>query len=565
MAALNLRASYKVKKVCAFFPASGFAKEGLFLLAKVEHKWQFYHGLVTKLILVMAEMAMCCGQSKDCMAGTQEIIRKSRSLEEKVPAYLLRIMNLGHFSKFKEALKEGIEVLNLLGEGLPSQANSAFLALEVAKSKTAGYGKKNENLCDLDLMTDVKQKMIMKIMATTAFCALRGDDKIQQYVPLFFARMFQITLKHGLCNESIVAFAGYGVVAATIIGDYDEGYQLGRLAMDLQSGLGHRELARGSFVNFAFLHHLKYPLAETLEPLMESFKAGMICDETADAVNALSAYCSHYLNVGLPLEPLFEEIKGYLKLMLELERERVWQMTIPFAQLIANLMGKNSQPSVLSGDVANLKILMDKVKKADNALALRAIYAARLEAAYWFASYDMALRMIQHLKDLKLGFGQSLTFTYRREVFFTGLTFLALAKNNKSNRQYIWGARDCIGQMKKWTSRGSQDCEDLLLILQAELYAVVGRKTTEEVAHAYHSAVANAVHVGSLQNTALAAELAGAYHVSCGDFTTGQPFLEQSYNAYNEWNAYKKAKHLEVLYPQMFTKLTVATEKSSRY
>jgi hypothetical protein len=251
--------------------------------------------------------------------------------------------------------------------------------------------------------------------------------------------------------------------------------------------------------------------------------------------------------------------------MLELERERVWQVTVPYAQLTANLMGKNSQPSVLSGDVMHLKVLMDKVKTSNNGNALRAIYAARLEAAYWFASYDMALRMIQHLKSLKLGIGQSLTVAYRREIFFTGLTYLALAKNTKNNRQHFWNARECIGLMKKWTTRGSQDCEDLLLILQAELIAVVGRKTPEEIAQAYQFAVSNAAHVGSLQNTALAAELAGAYHVAQGDYIVAQIFLEQSHTAYNEWNAYKKANHLEVLYPQMFTKLTVASTKKTRF
>jgi predicted ATPase len=565
LAALNLRASYKVKQISAFFPAAAYAKEGLFLLAKVDHKWDFYQGLVTKLILIMAEMAMCCGQSKDCMAATQEIIHQSRTLEEKVPAYLLRIMNLGQRSNFKEAVKEGLEVLRLLGEHFPSEANPTSLALEVAKSKAASFGKTDENMSDLNLMKDSKHKTTMKILATTAFYAVRGDEKVQQFAPLLFCRMFQMTMRHGLCNESIVAYAGYGVVAATVIGDFDEGFRYGRLAMKLQTGLGFYLLARGSFMNFAYLHHLKFPVVETLEPLMESFKAGMICDETADAVDALSVYCSHYLNVGLPLEPLSEEIKSYLSLMLELERERVWQVTVPYAQLTANLMGKNSQPSVLSGDVMHLKVLMDKVKTSNNGNALRAIYAARLEAAYWFASYDMALRMIQHLKSLKLGIGQSLTVAYRREIFFTGLTYLALAKNTKNNRQHIWNARECIGLMKKWTTRGSQDCEDLLLILQAELIAVVGRKTPEEIAQAYQFAVSNAAHVGSLQNTALAAELAGAYHVAQGDYIVAQIFLEQSHTAYNEWNAYKKANHLEVLYPQMFTKLTVASTKKTRF
>lgn len=565
LAALNLRASYKVKEVSAFLPAAGYAKEGLFLLAKVDHKWDFYQGLVTKLILVMAEMAMCCGQSKDCMAATQEIINQSRTLEEKVPAYLLRIMNLGQKSKFEEAVKEGLEVLKLLGESFPSDANPTSVAIEVVKCKAARFGRTSEEMADLKLMAESKQKTTMKMLATTAFYAVRGDEKVQQFAPLLFCRMFQMTMWHGLCNESIVAFAGYGVVEATFVGDYDEGYRYGRLAMDLQTGLGHYQLARGSFMNFAYLHHLKYPIVETLEPLMESFKAGMICDETADAVDALSVYCSHYLNVGLPLEPLSEEIKSYLSLMLELDRERVWQVTVPYAQLIANLMGKNAQPSVLSGDSMHLKVLMDKVKKLDNGNALRAIYATRMEVAYWFASYDMALRMIQHLKSLKLGIGQSLTVAYRREVFFTGLTYLAQAKTAKNKRQHIWSARECIGMMKKWSTRGSQDCEDLLLILQAELVSVVGRKSSEEIARAYEFAVTNAAYVGSLQNTALAAELAGAYHVSQGDYIVGQTFLEQSYTAYNEWNAYKKANHLEVLYPQMFTKLTVESTKKPSF
>ena len=563
LSALNLRASYKVKETSAFFPAAGYAKEGLFLLARVEHKWEFYHGLVTKLILVMAEMAMCCGQNKDCMAATQEIIRKSRSLEEKVPAYFLRIMNFGQVSKFKAAVKEGMEVLNLLGEHFPVQSNVALVALQLAKSKSNGFGKTDDEFCELDLMTSEKHKIIMKIMAITVFYAVRGNEKTQQLVPLLFFRMFQITMKYGMCNESIVAFAGYGVLVAAILGEYEEGYRFGRLAMDLQSGLGHRNLARGSTMNYGFLHHLKYPLMETLEPLMNGFKAGMLCDETADAVNALSVYCAHYLNAGLPLEPLSLEIRGYLGLMLELERERVWQITIPYAQLMANLMGKNSQPSVLSGDVMNLKVLMDKVKKSDNINALRGIYAARMEIAYWFASYDMSIRMIQHLKELKLGIGQSLIFNYRREIFFTGLTYLAVAKNTKNNRQHIWSARECIGQMKKWVSRGSQDCEDLLLIMQAELYAVVGRKSREETEQAYHIAVTSAK--GSLQNAALAAELAGSYHMSLGDHERAQYFLEQAYHAYNEWNAYKKASHLEVLYPQMFTKLSTKKKKGMRY
>jgi predicted ATPase len=551
LAALNLKASYKVKQTSAFFPAAGYAKEGLVLLADVENKWEFYQSLTTKLILVMAEMAMCCGQMKDCMSATQEIISKSRTLEEKVPAYYLRIKNLGQVGKFYDAVHEGLEVLKLLGERFPKESNLALVALNLARTKSEGFGKTKYDFCELGLMQDEKAKMIMKVLYIVSFYAIRGNEKSQQFVPLFFFRMFQITSQFGLCKESVVAFAGYGVLVAALLGEFGEGYRFGSLAIDLQSGFGLRHLARGCIMHYGFLHHLKESLSESLEPLMEGFKAGMVCDETADAVNCLSIYCSHYLNSGLQLEPLAAEFQMYLSLMQELERPRIWQISIPYAQLIDNLMGKSQQPSVLSGRVMNLKQLMDQVKKMDNINALRAIYCARLEAAYWFASYDMAYRMIQHLKSLRLGIGQSLTFYHRREVFFSGLTHLALAKIAKNNRQHIWNARECVGKMKTWASRGSPDCELLLFIMQAELYAVVGRKTDVEISQAYQLAVTNAARVGSLQNLALATELAGAYHLAKGHYNTAQGFLEQSFAAYNEWNAYKKASHLEVLYPQL--------------
>jgi predicted ATPase len=140
--------------------------------------------------------------------------------------------------------------------------------------------------------------------------ALHADLEI--VAGFVFLRMMRLTLKNGLCKFSPSAFANFGMILAAI-GEYKEGYEFGRVALELHDHLEDSRacIASTTAIVESCLSHLRKPLYDSLAPLLEGHQVGMQTGEIEFAALCLSGHGGLSIVLGAKLECMETALLNY--------------------------------------------------------------------------------------------------------------------------------------------------------------------------------------------------------------------------------------------------------------
>jgi predicted ATPase len=98
-------------------------------------------------------------------------------------------------------------------------------------------------------------------------------------------KMIKLTLKHGLCFLSPLAFAVFGVRCIQYFPDTDNAFRFGNLGLELLDNFQVREyLPRVYVAYYAGIVQWKYPLQACLDHLIQAQRVGM---QTGDKPSVL--------------------------------------------------------------------------------------------------------------------------------------------------------------------------------------------------------------------------------------------------------------------------------------
>ena len=547
LSSLNLRAAYKARERSSFACAAQYARYGIDCLG--ETKWEANAAIAMKLLVLAAEAGFANGDSDGCLHATQEAIQSETNLLLKIPAYFLRIKALAHQRQFDVAAKCALEVFEQLGKKFPHKPSEARVAISRVHSKRLLKDGPDELLHDMPAMTDITTVVIMQLLALTTRCL--SDPTSKDFVALLNCRMLQLTFKHGLCEESAVAFTAFGKIRAKTLKECDAAYRAGSVGFELQQLVNCPKYdVRVTFEFYAFAHHLKQPIRHSLGPLYQSYLRGLRYGEVEDSLSTASVYCHHYLASGRPLLALSDIMEDFITLAKEYMPCMHLTM-VAYGQMAQNLMGKTPNRNALKGSVTDLEGTTRKIKSSNNTVAHRMLLCAQAEHACWFHLYQDADTHLKEIAKLPQDDNFNATFAARRLVFITGLVNVALARTLAKSDFHRDTARKCAKTLFTYTQQGAVDCAGLHSILEAELLSLDEECEAEDATQAYQKGIASAQSSCAHQNVALANELAGRYHWLSNERTTAMLFLRQALIGYTEWNAYAKVKDLVECFPEL--------------
>lgn len=547
LSSLNLRAAYKAKERSAFAYAVHYARCGIAYLG--ETKWEANQALAMKLEILSAEAACSSGDLEACLAAAEQAIENGIDVLQKIPAYILKIKVLTHLGQSEVVVKRALEVFEQLGEKFSAKPNRGQVAISLMHSKRLLKDRPDELLLGIPRITNLSTSMTMQLLALSIRCS--SDPMFTDFVTVLRCRMFQIAVKHGLCDESAVAFTGFGRLLATTVNESDGAYRAGSLGLQLQQLVDCPKYdARVSFEYYAFTHHLKKPIRHSLGPLYQSYLKGLRFGVIEDSLRAANVYCHHYLYSGRPLLAIVSVMDECTSLAKEYMPCLHLSM-IAYAQLVQNLMGKAPNKFSLNGHAMDLEETIVKIKSGDNIVARRMLLCAQAEHACWFQMYQVADTHLKEIDKLPQSDDFNATFNARRLVFIDGLVSMGLLRSLGNSGPHLRRTRECAKTLLKYTQQGAVDCVELHEILEAELLSIDVRCDAVDVTRAYQKAIASAANSSAHQNAALANELAGRYHLSLNEKTTAMLFFRQAYLGYTEWNALEKAKELVDCFPEL--------------
>jgi predicted ATPase len=197
--------------------------------------------------------------------------------------------------------------------------------------------------------------------------------------------MVQYSLKYGNASESPFSYTIYGMILCGMGGDIRVGHRFGTLALTLMQQSGTDALrARTTLMVYAFIHHWKAHIQETLEPFDRAYRTGL---ETGDLEYAGFSmfFLSFYSFISGKKLPQVEELMvKNSDAINQLKHETSFHMHEIYRQTVANLQGNSQKTFNLAGDIYDERQMLDIHLQANDRTTLVNLYFSKLcSAIFW--------------------------------------------------------------------------------------------------------------------------------------------------------------------------------------
>jgi predicted ATPase/signal transduction histidine kinase/GAF domain-containing protein/tRNA A-37 threonylcarbamoyl transferase component Bud32 len=547
IAELNLQAGQKALAATAYKAAFNYFNAGLKLLEA--ESWQREYTLALALHSEAAEAAYLSGHYGEMERLVKEILSHAKTVLDTVKAYDSRIQAWLSRGEPKEALKTGLEVLQLLGIDLvevPSQLD-VQAGLEETTARLAGW--EIEELIDLPEMTEPVPLAAIHILVSTIGAAFNVTPAL---MVLIVCKMVNLSIAHGNASWSLLGYAAYGMMLCGVVQDLELGYQFGKLSLNLAKRLSNKRSNCKTLlmVNFHIIHWKEH-LKETFSSLAEAYQSGIESGEFEFASYCAFSLCYYPFFAGQELTELEQQTATYRKATHQIRRETAAIWLAMLQQTILNLRGQSEHPSRLVGDFYDEEQALSWAIAVKDGTSLHYFYLNKLIVCYLFGEYEQAAKTAT-LSELYLGAATAI-ISVAIFHFYDSLIFLSLWANAANPKKEAWLNRVNANQekMQKWAHHAPMNFLHKFHLVEAEKARVLGRFFEAE--EFYEQAIQGSKENGYLQEEALGYELAAKHYLARGREKIAQLYMKEAHYCYERWGAMAKVKDLEIRYSQFFS------------
>lgn len=549
LAQLNLMAGRKSKSAAAFETAWRYFKNGSELLA--EDAWSKEYELTKELLLKQTECEYFVGNTAEAEPIFNKLLQNIKTVQEKVEVINIKLNLYQKNNQHEKAVEIGLESLELLfKEQIPPNDPEINIVSEIKMQDIQlDIGQQNiNNLIHLPLMNDINRKAMMDLLTNIIPAAFSVRPNLWILLTL---KMVELSLQYGNTESSAFGYMNYAVILCSGLQDYNTGYAVGKLALDLNQKFNSVHLI--SQLNFLFgsnINHWKEKARGNLIYLKRSYQAGVEYGDFMSAGNSIDFLMKTHIIVGSPLEEIQKEAKKHQDFVDQLNSPELEHM-LSISKLI--LLLRHQQPDTkeyLPNAERFNRILVSLTERKNNP-QLYWFYLICAKVHYFFYDFKRALELIQESEKLLTSFSQ---LVRPEHYFYHSLILLEnYADFSEEEKKRNW---DIIKANHEKLAVLAKDCpinfENKNLLISAITAGISGNfiKATEQ----FDSAIESAQTHGFVQNEALANELTAKYYLSKGKKTIAAAYLKEACLAYTRWGATMKIRHLEGFYPLMLKK-----------
>lgn len=166
------------------------------------------------------------------------VLQNAHSFRDSFRARASRIYSLSSQYQMKEAIDESLQVLNHLGEKLPSNPSRRHIGRELMKTWRLLRGRTNEMILRMPTMSNPDKLAALQILNLLFPGAYRTRPKLWGIIIL---RIVRLTCLYGTSPVSAIGFASYSAISSMITGNVEDSYRYGELALALVDKFGGRE------------------------------------------------------------------------------------------------------------------------------------------------------------------------------------------------------------------------------------------------------------------------------------------------------------------------------------
>jgi predicted ATPase/HPt (histidine-containing phosphotransfer) domain-containing protein/PAS domain-containing protein len=535
---LNLRATQRALKSAAFGSAEQHAAIAVALLdgASAEPELAF------RALLAHAEAVFLNGDVARVEGLCARLFELAPNHLSRARVHVLRARTLEYLTRLPEAISEIRAGLALFGVVLPEAP------AEIERGIGAGIGTmlghlarvEVEELANLPTTESAETAMVLDLLTQVV------PSAIQIYPPLFILAelmMFDLALTRGVTQASCKNFVDCGIIQASILGNPDVAYRLGRVAFKLLERYTPTPLESAvHFVFGGFVSHWKAHFSEGVRAHEICQRRGLELGDPSHVAYAWVHRVQRSILTGRPLEECASEL-----------REATSHLTS--ARMFGPLVG--AQP--VARALAHLSEVDDAAPAQGDAEATRIVLDSK--NAQWGYSYGQCQTMVSFiLGDLEAArrwqaFTQpfslaaaSLFSVPDYHLFEALIRVRDFEQAELAERPRLLEAIDqTLGKLKAWGLASPQNFGHKYELLAAERARIAG-EPLQAVLAGYERAIV-AAGEDFLHMRALVNELEAKLWLGLGDARHARPAFEAAYRLYAAWGATRKLRRLELLQP----------------
>jgi GAF domain-containing protein/tetratricopeptide (TPR) repeat protein len=551
LARLDLVAGQKARETTAYASALRYLRAGMEVLG--ERGWSEHYGLAWDLHRARVEAEYLNGNFEQAEALVEVMLEEARSDLERAEMCSILIVMYTMSARYAEAIREGRKALRLLGEDLPEGDLQAALGKELAAVQENLGGREIAALLNEGEMAVKGKKEAMKALLHMIAPTYVVDQGLWT---LIIVRMVNLLLQHGLAPESSYAYAGYGLLLGSLMGDYGGGYEFGQLALKLSDRFNTPSL---KCIACAMLGGTLTPWVRPLKwvEIMqnEGYQAGLESGNLQWAGYNLNVSLVNTWAQGKNLGQFLQDISRWL-----LFSQKTGNVYVTDTQLGGQLAFMNlsaQTPGKLTfqlGDMSEAQYLA-RCQKHHNSTASTYYKIFKLQVLYLYGKAAQAFESAMEVEETLASIGGSIPVTERN--FYMSLSLAALYPKAREGEKEAYGEKLKANQeqMRGWADNCEANFLHKYLLVEAEMARLAGKG--EEAMALYDQAIESAHQHKFVQNEALANELAARFWLAKGKDEFARPYLTKAYDGYQRWGAYRKLEDLEERYPQLLTQPVV--------
>ena len=541
---LNLIAGCKAKNSTAYGAAVEYFKVAMDLLPI--NSWQSSYELTLAIYESAAEAEYLNTNFESSKSLVDILLKNAKSPLEKVRTYEIQIQSYTAQNKFIEAIATGKEALQLLDLTLPEDSNTQMILAEHQQLQQLLINQSIAALADMPEINTPKYLVALRILSGLFAPVYIAKPML---LPLKIFTMIRICIQHGNSPQAAIAYSLYGLFLCSI-GAIEDGYQFGRLAVQLLDKFQTKELKSRVYLTYSlFIKHWKDAIKSTLSLFLDGLQSGLETGNLEYVGYCANCYCQFLFWSGENLENAAQEADKYCELMQQIKQEvsliwgNIWRQTVK------NLQGEAVNPCHLNGENFNEIEMLPTLIATNNINGICYVYLAKSLLAYLFGEYESAWEYSQKFEQYEQGAAGLLIVPLRN--FYQSLSLLALCHqaNEAQQQLYLQKVAENQAKMQEWAHHAPVNYQHKYNLIVAEQARITGNKL--QAADYYEMAIQAAIANGYVQEAAIANELAAKFYFDWNKEKVAQAYMQEAYYCYARWGAKAKTNDLEQRYPQL--------------
>ncbi|ABD04895.1 serine/threonine protein kinase and signal transduction histidine kinase [Rhodopseudomonas palustris HaA2] len=556
VARLNREAGRAAMKAIAYSSAHVYFTTALAMLG--EQRWTRHADLVFEVEYQRAECEFLTGAMVEAEARLHDLVGRAPDAHTKAFVVALQITLYTATDRSDRAIETCLANLRDSGIVWPRHPDRAEAGAEYQLLVQRLGSRPIDSLIDLPTITDQSRAAPLAVMSAALAPAFFTDLNL---VCLLLCRMANISVQHGNCDASALAYAYLGMVVGPCFGDYDAAFRFGDLGLRLVEtrGLGHYK-ARVHLTYGAHVLPWARPLHEAQPYLRLAFEEAI---ETGDLTYAGFSSCTlitNRLSAGDPLDEVEVEAGARLALMHRAKFGLIVHIITTQLQFVKSLRNETVAIGSLNSEGFDEEAF-ERQLAANRSLdiALCWFWIRKMQACYFAGDYSVAF--VALLKAEPLLWTTVGHHEYSIFHFYVGVISAALAESPsppEPRAELEQRLAEAHRRMAAWEVHNPGNYKSATALLAAEIARLQNRPY--EAMQLYQQAVASSRRVRVSQVEAIAHELAARFCHQQGFDTAAQAHLVRARDCYRQWGASAKVEQLDRAHPDLAATLPATAQ-----